>query len=313
MNLTLSFLSGILAAFSPCVIVLIPILLYRFFHENEKEWSKFSLFILGFLIFYLIFGYFLFQIFTSSIQNGIKFGIGLLFVVLGVLAVMNRLNPLNFPIIKNSFLLGSTFALIVSFNPCSIPYLSVILSLTSKPELFFNLMLFGLGTIIPSILFAIFGKNILNITKKTGKLFNKVNTVMHYILIVSGIYLISTINSLKINDLYLVIIFLVISFFILIKSFFIINQKKDILKLKNVLLLIGLISIIYVSFTHCSYQLESKNKIDAIFGIKDQTSIQNQTCGHNITDCKICTQCIYTFSLGSLIGFLGIFLLRLKQ
>lgn len=305
MSLTISFLSGIIAAFTPCVIVLMPILLYRFFHEDKKEWRDFSLFIVGFIISYIIFGYFLSSLFTSVIQNGVKVGLGLFFIILGILAVLEKLNPLNFPIIKNSLLLGGIFALIISFNPCTIPYLGFILSISNSGLLFLNMAVYGLGLIFPAILFAFFGNKILHLTKKSGKIFYTVNKLMHYILILSGVYLIFTIKRLEIYDIFVISFFLFLSFFILLRAFFIINEKKDFLKIKNLLLIISLMMIIFVSITHCSYQVESQNKVNEILGIK---IAQSTSCSQDVTNCSVCLRCIYTFGAATLIGLVGIFL-----
>jgi thiol:disulfide interchange protein len=170
--------------------------------------------------------------------------------------------------------------------------------------------IYGLGLIIPAILFAFFGKKILNITKKTGKIFYAVNKIMHYILILSGIYLIFTIKKLEVYDIFIISLFLIVNFFILLKAFFIINEKKDILKWKNILLLISLIMIIFVSINHCSYEVESQNKVNEILGINTP---QTYSCNQDITTCSICQRCIYTFSIATLIGLFGIFLVGKKN
>ncbi len=310
MSLILSFLGGLVSAFTPCVIVLMPILLYRFFSEKDREWQKFSFFIFGFLIFYLMFGYLLSSLLTSFVQNGLRLGLGLLFVILGVLAVLNRLNPLYFPIIKNSFLLGSVFALIVSFNPCTIPYLGVIISIENTALLFLNLLLFGFGLIVPAIVFAIFGKRVLNLTKGSGKIYSKVNSLMHYILILSGIYLIFNIEILHKYDIYIISLFLILCFYILIRSFFIINSKADLLKIKNILLLLALVLILFGAFFNCKSYLDSQDNVNHVLRI-NQDNVSS--CSVNISDCAVCRRCIYIFSFASFVGFLGITFVRYEK
>lgn len=307
----ISFLSGIIAAFTPCVIVLMPILLYRFFHEKTKHWKNYAIFICGFLLSYILFGYFLSELFTSFIQNGLKVGLGLLFIILGILAIMKKLNPINFPIMKNSFLLGTIFALIVSLNPCTIPYLSFIVAIESKSYLFINLISFGLGLIIPSLLFAIFGKKILQITNKGKKIFSHVNNLMHIILILSGIYLITTIEKIEILDTYIISIFLILIFVIIMRAFFLINSRNDIFNLKKLLIIIALGIIIYTVIFSCSNFIENKNKIEKIFNVGEYQS--PQSCSIQTQLCKVCLKCIYTFSIASIIGFLGLFLIRRRD
>ncbi|MEM4710590.1 MAG: hypothetical protein QXL18_01450, partial [Candidatus Woesearchaeota archaeon] len=145
MNPFISYLSGLLAAFTPCVIVLMPLLLYRFFNKEKKQWKSFSFFIIGFLIFYFILSYLLASIFTSQIQNGFKLGLGIMFVVLGILSFMERLNPLDLPLVKNPFILGVIFAIIAASNPCALPYFSVIVANSASTMFIINIMAFGLG------------------------------------------------------------------------------------------------------------------------------------------------------------------------
>jgi cytochrome c-type biogenesis protein len=309
MSLTLSFLGGIVSAFTPCVIVLMPILLYRFFHERESEWEKFGLFIFGFLLFYVIFGYVLSSLFTSSIQNGLRIGLGLLFILLGGLAVIGRLNPLHVPIIKNSFLFGGVFALITSFNPCTIPYLGVIISIESKAMLFLNLLSFGLGLIVPALLFAFFGKRILNVGKGSGKVFNRVNSIMHYILILSGMYLMFSINVLHKYDVYIISVFLMLCFYILIKSFFVINSFSDMLKVRNILLLLSLVLILVAAVYNCNSYVSSYENVQDTLGLNKD----NVSCSIDVSTCVVCRRCIYIFSIASILGFLGIGLIRLKN
>lgn len=310
MGILISFLSGIIGSFTACVVVLMPLLLYKFFHEEKKDWKNYIIFIIGFLSSYIIFGYFLSELFTSFIQNGLKVGLGLLFVIFGILAIMKKLNPINFPIFNNSFLLGLIFALIVSLSPCTIPYLSFIIALESKSYLFFNLLSFGLGLIMPSILFAIFGKKILKISNKGKKFLSYVNNLMHSVLILSGLYLIYRIKNIHIIDTYIISIFLILIFLIIMRAFFLLNQKKDFINIKNLLIFIALGLIIFTAITNCSKIIKNENKLNEIFNIKEDKSFES--CSIERTLCKNCLKCIYLFSFATIIGFLGLFLIRKK-
>jgi len=325
MNFILSYFSGLVAAFTPCVIVLMPILLYRFFHEKSKQWFDFSMFVLSFLISYVIFGYFLSSIFTSIIQEGLKIGLGLLFVILGILAIMRRLNPINFPLIKNIYLLGFVFAMIISFNPCTLPYLSLIISINSQFYLIFSLIFFAFGLITPSILFAIFGNKILVFSNKSGRVLDSVNKLMHLVLIFSGVYLMFGIKTIDVYDLYLISFFIIFIFYILIKSFFIIGSKKDFMKFGNILLIFSLFLILFTAFSHCEGNITSKaseNKlIENLFvsspnsTIVGGNNVKNNiySCNGDISTCKVCRRCIYIFSFAVLIGFIGLFFIGRKK
>lgn len=308
MNILISYFSGLVASFTPCIIVLIPILMYKFISEGKIEYKKFFLFLGGYIFFYILFGYFLKNTLTSQIQNGFKFGLGLLFIILGILSIFNKLNPIKIPIFNNPYLLGISFALIVSFNPCSLPYLSIIFSETGS-KIFYNLIFFALGLITPAFIFSFFGISFLNISKKTQKITSKINTLMHYILILSGFYIIFTIKSFSDYDIYLVGVFFIFIFLILLKSYFIINSKKDLFKLKNVLLLLSLIIIVFTAVTHCAYQVKSYDNSKVLFGNLNNNK-QQFSCSSNVFECKICTTCIYKFLFASFLGFLAIVLTK---
>ena len=295
MNPFVSYLSGILTAFTPCVIVLMPIMLYRFFNKERKQWKSFSFFIIGFLIFYFILSYLLASIFTSQIQNGFKLGLGVLFVVLGVLSFMERLNSLNLPAVKNPLILGMIFAIIAASNPCALPYFSIIVANSVSAMLIINIMIFGLGIITPSILFGIIGQKMIRVSKSSGKFFHSINKLMSLILIASGIYLALSIKNVVINDIYVVAVILALTFFILIRAFFIINDKKDLLKIKNVVLLISLLLIIFVAVYHCNNILP-KNNIH-----------NNGVCSVDVLSCSVCARCVWIFGVAALLGFVGVF------
>ncbi len=312
MNLILSLISGMLAAFSPCVIILIPLLLFRFVNKEKIEWSNLLLLIAGFLVSYVLFAYFLSSIFTSSIQNGVKLGAGLLFIVLGVLSWMKRTNPFNFPLIKNPFLFGVFFALIISFNPCTIPFLSVVVALNTTGMVLANMIFFALGLLTPTVLFTLFGQSFLNFAKKGQKFIVIIDKLMNFILIGSGIYLVFTIRGLHQSDVYAAIILLVLVFVILIKSFFVLNTKKDLFKLKNILLVLSLLLIIIGIAIHCNNQFSNKVVLDEndYFGAVSTPAVEvvvDPVCSLATTkNCTTCYNCISLFFIAIIVGAIGI-------
>lgn len=308
MGVGISLVSGIVAAFTPCVIVLFPLVLYRFFSEDKKEIKPYLTFIAGFLIAYILFGYLISQLLTSFIQNGFKVGIGLMFIVLGILAVMGKLNPLHFPLVKNSFVLGILFALALSFNPCSLPYLGAIISLGSQGTVVINMLFYAFGLLMPSILFAFIGQKMLTLTK--GSLFNTVNKIMSIILIIAGFYLLTTIRGFAFYDLYIVLSFMVLIIIVLLKSFFIINSKKDLLKPKNLLLFAALLLIIAAIVFNCHSVIvkENEENVPLPFNIKlHQMFYEQESCGeHNILECNICMRCLSLFLGATVLFFVAI-------
>ncbi len=291
MNPLLSFTSGIIASFTPCVIVLFPIVLYRFFNK-QKNFLEYGKFVFGFIFSFILFGYLLFGLFSSPVANGIKLGLGLLFSILGILALLDRINPMNFPLIKNSFLLGSSFALILSFSPCAIPYLSLMIATSNS--IFIDIILFGIGLISPSLLFAFFSQQIMNFAKKSGKIFHSINKLMSFILIATGVYLAISITSFNYHDLFVSITFLGMMFFVLIKSFFIINKKKDFLKIKNIILFIALLLILVATLYQCNNNISHYGETDMMTCTFDET-------------CEICNRCLYIFGSAALLGISAIF------
>lgn len=300
-NIFYNYIAGIIASFTPCVIVLIPLVLYRFFSNEKKQYLNFLIFITGFIFAYSVFALTLHNLLSSSIQNGIKIGLGIIFLSLGVLAITNKINPLKLPISKNVFLLGIIFALIVSTSPCTLPYLGVILTLSIK-NIILNILFFSLGLITPAIVFLLIGKSILNITKKTGKIYSKLNKLMNLILIISGIYLIFNINSFNKYDLIPSIILLSISYFIIIKSNFMLSKK---ITLKNIFLLLALLGIILSTVIHCNHIIKTQKENTFNFF---ESNIQQNTepvC-NQIEECKLCQKCSILFFISATIGFLTI-------
>lgn len=296
MNPLLSLASGIVAAFTPCVAILIPLLLYRFFKKEEKQYFQFGIFIIGFLLSYALVALVLGNLLTSFIQNGIKLGLGLLFMVLGILSLMNKINPLNFPLVKNSFLLGMIFAIIMGVNPCTIPYLAIILTL-AKGDMVINTFAFGLGLILPALIFSFLGQKIFSFTKKTGKLFHTINKIMSSLLILAGLYLGFTIKSFGNWDLAITIIILILVFIILLRAFFLIRGKKDLLKPSNIILLTALILILVTAIFHCKSQIMPSTEIH------DELS-----CSYEVTSCEVCMKCLYLFITAVILGLSGVFI-----
>jgi len=252
-----SFLSGLIAAFTPCIIVLFPIFFYRF-HNNisTKEIIELSL---GFLSVFIIMGLFLNELFSSSVQNGLRLGLGIFFIVLGILLYMERLNPLNIPFFKNLYLFGGSFALTLSFNPCTLPYLSIIIS--NKINVLLNVLFFGIGLLIPALIFAFFGNKLLSLTKNIQRFMGKIQRAMSFLLVITGAYMALTIEEYGRKDLYASILILFMIFFVVLRVFFIVRSKRDLLKLKNILLILALLGIGVSIFIQCHHYTEPKSNI----------------------------------------------------
>ncbi|GIU68778.1 MAG: hypothetical protein KatS3mg002_0014 [Candidatus Woesearchaeota archaeon] len=165
--------------------------------------------------------------------------------------------------------------------------------------LIINILIFGLGIITPSILFGIIGQKMMDVTKSSGKFFHSINKLMSVILVASGVYLSLNIKMIGQNDIYVIAGMLALTFFILIKSFFIINDRKELFALRNILLLLSLLLIILVAIYHCNNTLIN----DAVIHTYGVCSADD------VLSCPICTRCITIFSIAALLGFIGLFLI----
>lgn len=318
MDILTALFSGLLAAFTPCVIVLIPALIYRFSNEKKPipEIIKFSL---SFLIVYILSALFLAELFSSQIRYGLQLGLGILFIVMGILALLKRFNPLNFHLIKNTWLFGIVFAIIISVNPCVFAYLGILLGTTNTTMLPINMTAFAIGLLLPALVVAIFGNKLLTKINKASKIMHHVSNLMNGLLIIIGAYMIYTIKNLGKSDIIVTGLLLILTFIIILRSFYFLQGKKQLLKLKNILLFTALIIILLAITFHCDSHIK-KNTYDALdpdtnpFHINNALQTQTitetpqPTCSSNVTTCKVCTRCITIFSLGALIGFLAILL-----
>jgi len=298
-----NYIGGIVAAFTPCVIILIPLVLYKFFNKEKKQYKEFLIFITGFILAYSIFAIILQNLLTSNIQNGIKIGFGIIFITLGILSLKNRINPLNLPIIKNSFFLGIFYSLIISASPCTIPYLGIILTLSLK-NIIINIIFFGLGLITPAVIFAIIGQSILNISKKTGKIYHHFKKLMDILLIFSGVYMIFNITSFSHIDLIPSLILMSFSYFILLKSA--IDFKK--INIKKIILLLSLLGILIATTIQCNHTINETQKENSF----NFFETESQGC-ESVKECEICKKCSTIFLVSSSIGLLTIILSNFRN
>lgn len=305
MNPLLLFLSGVAASFTPCVVVLIPIVLFEVLAKKKSKKRNLLLFSLGFLMFFAVFGYFLADLFSSSIQNGFRLGVGALLAVIGGLSFSGRIKPTNVPITGNPFALGGTFSLLLATNPCTLPYVGLIVA-SSQATALTNMLIFGAGLLTPSLVFAMLGRRVLGIGRLASKLALKLEKFASILLIVSGIYLALSITSLTQNDVYLVVAMLGVIFILLIKTFFMFNSLSDLKKPTHLLLILSLIFIAIAALEHCSSFFGSAATVFS-------PSTELLCSQEKFFACPVCTRCIKTFSFALFTGIVGIFLAYRKE
>eukprot|EP00808_Paulinella_micropora_P005804 g55089.t1 len=211
-RIVLSYMAGLLAAVSPCVIILVPLVVYRFSSlqptkPGGRQGGKLCqvlLFVLGFQASYLVFGHMFRRLLTSSLQNGFKMGLGGFFVVVSALSLAERIDPLSLPIFQHTFLMGLSFAMLLSLNPCTVPFLALVLSLSTTQALV-GLLSFAQGLLTPAILAVLLGHHLTDSCGRVLSLENmaRAKKVSALILAGSGAYLLYAVDVATQADVYL--------------------------------------------------------------------------------------------------------------
>lgn len=127
----------------------------------------------------------------------------------------------------------------VSFNPCTMPYLGVILAVAGSDAVL-HLAAFSLGLITPAVLFTLFGQSLLwTFQEKSANVFHYISKFMSIVLVVSGLdaipsyadairpacspslvnftlsaglFLVSTMRSVKMPDIWLAVALMIVCF-----------------------------------------------------------------------------------------------------
>jgi len=284
-------LAGIMASFTPCVVVLFPITLYRFISAEKVNFKDYGLYVLGFLFAFALLGILFQKIFESEIGNGIKLGIAITLIVLGILQLMHKVNPLDLPVVKNTFAFGIIFALAVGINPCTLPFIGSIFALTSS-EILINLVLFGIGILVAPTLFLLFGRKFLSYSKTLSSQLGKIEKFLAILLILAGAYMGWHVLGLTTTDVIVTSVFIFIILLIILKIFLIEHSFKELLTISRILLIASLIIIWFVITYHCYGTVE----------VGMQAAVCSMTC-------YICQHCLILFSISAIIGIVGVLIL----
>jgi cytochrome c biogenesis protein CcdA len=305
-------LSGILASLTPCVLVLFPIVMYRFVKEDKIDKKKYLFFVLGFLSSFLLSGIVLFNLFNSGFKNGFQFALGLFLITLGVLEFMGKVDSLNFKAVKNTFLYGFIFSFAVSLSPCSLPFLGAMLGMGLSLNLALEFLLFGLGLLFPSFIFVFVSKTLLSSIKKTKKFMYYLSKFMSFVLIFTGIYVSLRINNLSSLEIYFSSFILILMVFFVFLSFVRSNNFSKLFTIPRFLLFLSLIFLV-VSFTYnCFTHQVDSYKFNEVIGLETQDrgdGLSEYSCGFAVEDCSECLRCFYLFGFALFLAFLGNFLL----
>jgi len=285
-------LAGILASFTPCVIVLFPITLYRFVSAEKVNFKDYSLYVAGFLFSFVLIGLFFQKIFESEIGNGIKLGIAVGLIVLGIFQLLNKINPLNLPVVKNTFAFGMLFAVAIGINPCTMPFIGSIFAMSSG-EILFNLTLFGIGILVAPTLFLLFGRKFLAYSKNLSSQLGKIEKFLAILLILAGLYMGWHVLGLTTTDVIVSSVFIFFILLIILKIFLIEHSAKELLTIPRILLIISLLITWFVITYHCYGAVE--------------VGMQAAVCSMS---CYVCQQCLILFGISAIVGIVGVLILN---
>eukprot|EP00823_Brevimastigomonas_motovehiculus_P006301 TRINITY_DN5192_c0_g1_i1.p1 TRINITY_DN5192_c0_g1~~TRINITY_DN5192_c0_g1_i1.p1 ORF type:complete len:398 (+),score=47.85 TRINITY_DN5192_c0_g1_i1:150-1343(+) len=212
LTLLASLWAGVLASLSPCAIFLYPLVLVRFINHSadpsdsecdleanasnpssfkkKHNWCELFQFACGFNCSFLLFGFGLRELLTSSIQNGLKLGLGSLCMALFSLKMTNKFSSIALPrVLRSPLLLGFSFAVVLSFNPCVVPFYSLLLHVQPS-EALLSMCTFGQGLLIPVFALLFLGQGILDfVSKRTEKALFVVQKVNPFVLGFSGLFM----------------------------------------------------------------------------------------------------------------------------
>ncbi|RMF05205.1 hypothetical protein D6764_05280 [Candidatus Woesearchaeota archaeon] len=316
-TLYLTFLSGILASFSPCVAVLIPMLFYRFTRREDGKILSIALFSVSFVVTFVLSALFLSALFSSTVKNGFQLGLGMMFAVVGILDLAGKLDAMRFPLVKNPVLLGVSFALLSAVNPCSFSYLGIVIA-TVRTSLWLHLLFFSMGVLVPAMAFLVVGDRLFSLVTKPGRVMEKIGKGMSAVLVVIGVYLVLTIKQFGLYDAWVTALMLGVLFFIMMRA---ICCRKDIASFAEphkLLLIASLILILFTTVYHCSAYTSpyGMQRIPSYaddgspsYSVPQYGSLEaGHTCNMFEEECVVCKRCIRIFSAALVSGAAGIIL-----
>ena len=304
MNPLSSLGAGVLGAFTPCALVLIPLVLARFTGQKRRIGTSLILFLAGFLLSFSVIGLVLEGMFQSHLKDGFSFGLGILFMGIGALAFTGRLNIANAPVVRNAFLAGIIFALAGALNPCTAPFLGIIISLNSSAGMMFHTILFGLGLITPALIAGIAGTSLSRMPRLSHRADTIIQKIVSAILIMAGAFLVIRVDRFTPYDSVIAAGMILFTLAIIIRSLFIITNWHDLkrpLTLAILLLIAGTIiggTSLCLSKSMQSVQDTARESHTSVLNIYSS----QPTCNAVQESCQRCADCMTTFAA---IAFMG--------
>lgn len=185
-----ALLAGLVAAFTPCTLAMMPIVLYRFGIGGDKQRAKNTVSLLflvaTFVVSFLIAAILLRDILNGPLVNTSRLLLGFTLIYAAFLTWQGRGINSIFSKFASPITIGMALPWAVGLSPCVLPWLALS-TLTSTNYL--SVVLFALGLITPAVLLAFFGNSALNSSRKIGEFSARLEKIAPALLVVAGIYL----------------------------------------------------------------------------------------------------------------------------
>lgn len=241
-----ALIAGVISALTPCVLPLIPILLYRFGiwgSKGNKQWKDIALFLAGFTLSFVGIGISLHILSNSLIINGVRLLLGVMLITAGAMQLIGFITPQVINRFSHPFAIGLLFPIVVAVSPCVLPYFS---TLTVGTAGLTKALLFALGLAsipLTLILTGTVGQVIISKSKPVIRLLEKASPLL---LILSGFYMGSQMIDLSKLDILVTTLFTFgIIFYVGFRMFY--TQKLiTIFNLQNIAISITLLVVISI-------------------------------------------------------------------
>lgn len=237
-----AFVAGVIAAFTPCILAIIPVFLYRFGIWNAKQDTKpglgkvlreLGLFILGFFVSFIATGLLLNQLTNSAYVNATRLTLSFILILAAILQLFHRLNIYVFSRFTNPLLLGLVTPFVVSLSPCVLPYFTLILADSNVLTILPKFILFGAGILTPPIVIALIGKFALNLFRKSSKVLAKIEAWSPLLILLSGLYLGSQLIEVTQQDVIIATVITLVAIILSLLNTFKVPEQRTYQNIRN--------------------------------------------------------------------------------
>ncbi|MCA9378866.1 hypothetical protein KC640_00405 [Candidatus Dojkabacteria bacterium] len=191
-----ALIAGVIAAFTPCILALIPLFLYRFGiwgepgkHDWKRVVREIGLLLIGYFVSFALSGVVFQQLTNSNFVNATRLTLGLLLLLIGVFQLFGYISVQFINKFSNPLAIGLALPFVISFSPCVLPYFSTLIAGSLSANSVINFTLFGVGILLPAILIALLGKFALGTLRRSQPILHKIEKFSGLLIIFSGFYL----------------------------------------------------------------------------------------------------------------------------